>query len=415
MDNKSRKLVGLVACGSELYRKYLLEQMSSQYDVWLFLAEDVSWQQPYIKGVSRISDYSNESLRKAVEDVIDTELLSGLVCWDERYIIATADVATTLGFPSAGIQGIRGCRDKALSRQLISDAGLQQPACKLCLTVTDALSFACEVGYPLVVKPRGMGGSIGVALVSDADQLSARFSESFTVSSEGADDFKDSVLVEEYLTGPEISVDGYCINGRYQHMFIARKNVGMHPHFEEIGHVVDSNDPLLKDSNLISVLEQAHRAIAFENGITHTELKITPKGYVIVEINGRLGGDLIPYLASLATGIKPGIVAARVACSEQIDIECSNDLVAVIEFKYPDTDIHVSEIVIPARVANLRQVQCVTLAAANTFLALPPTAYMSRAAFVIAVDKKIENAQRLVESIIDEVKIVPSAKSVTIN
>lgn len=413
MDNKSRKLVGLIACGSELYRRYLLEQMSSQYDVWLFLAEDVSWQQPYIKGVSHLNDYSIESLRGAVENVIVNELLSGLVCWDERYIIATADVATSLGFPSAGIQGIRGCRDKALSRQLISNAGLLQPACKLCLTVPDALSFASEVGYPLVVKPRGMGGSIGVALVANAEQLSARFNESLTVSSEGAADFKDSVLVEEYLTGSEISVDGYCINGHYQRMFIARKTVGMPPHFEEIGHVVDSNDPLLKDSDLINVLEQAHRAISFENGITHTELKITPKGYVIVEINGRLGGDLIPYLASLATDIKPGIVAARVACSEQVVIKCSNNLVAVIEFKYPDTDIHVNEIFFPARVADLPQVQCVTLAPPNTFLALPPTAYMSRAAFVIAVDKNKKNAQALVGKIIGEIKIVASAEIVT--
>lgn len=404
MKTVTRKIVGLVGCGSEKYRKYLLEQMSEVYDVWIFLTENVSWQKQYILGASEIQEYSSDNIEMAIKNLAPDIELSGLVCWDERYIIATADVSERLGLKSAGKKGIRGCRDKSLSRSLLTEHGILQPANQLCYEAAEAIEFAGSTGYPLVIKPRGMGGSIGVALVRTNEQLIERFNECFTVSQEGAADFQNCVLVEEFLTGAEISVDGYIIEGSYTPMFVARKKVGMHPHFEEIGHTVSSYDPLLKDYGLMQLLSDAHIAIGFQNGITHTEIKIAPHGYVIVEINGRLGGDLIPYLASLAMDIKPGVIAAQVACGDKISFDKSSDKIAVIEFKYPVSDITIDSVHIPVEYNRVPGVYGEILVKPGDRLALPPTGYMSRAAYILKVgdcEEEIKkDVNKLIESII---------------
>lgn len=401
----ARKTVGLVGCGSEKYRKYLLEQMSEHYDVWLFLVEDVSWQKEYISGSSALSQYSAECINDAVKNLKPDVEICGLVCWDERYIIATADASERLGLRSAGKEGIRGCRDKSLSRNLLTAHGILQPANRLCYEVAEGLGFADSVGYPLVVKPRGMGGSIGVALVRTDEQLVERFSECFAVSQEGATDFQNCVLIEEFLTGSEISIDGYISGGSYTPMYVARKRVGMHPHFEEIGHTVCSHDPLLKDYGLMQLLRDAHIAIDFQNGITHTEIKIAPHGYVIVEINGRLGGDLIPYLASLAMDIQPGRIAAQIACGDDVSFEKASDKIAVIEFKYPESDITVSSVHTPVQCNNDPNIYCEVLVSQGDRLALPPTGYMSRAAYIIKVGDCEEDIKQDISNLIKNIDI----------
>ena len=304
-----RKNIVLIACGKELYRKYLLEQIATEYNVWLVATDEVSWQKTLIQGNVKISNYTVEEIVSAVGNIRKDFPVHGLICWDERYIMATSDVAEHYGLPCAGNAGIRGCRDKALSRQQLAGAGLLQPKSQLCHSLEDALAFADQTGWPLVVKPRGMGGSIGVALVKNQQELTLRFNEADAVSYQGAADFQSGAVLEEYIDGPEISVDGMIINGCYRPMFVARKRIGLEPHFEELGHTLQHNDPLLTDKDLIAVLSKSHRAIDFKNGVTHTELKITPKGFLIIEINGRPGGDLIPWLATLAMGILPGLIA----------------------------------------------------------------------------------------------------------
>src|SRR4051794_33730531 len=111
-----RKLVALVGCGKERYRRYLLEQLADGYDVLLIAGQEASWQRPFISDFAQIRDFRPESLEIAVTDVCRHRQIGGLVCWDERYVIAAADLAVLFGLASAGSLGIRGCRDKALSR-----------------------------------------------------------------------------------------------------------------------------------------------------------------------------------------------------------------------------------------------------------------------------------------------------------
>jgi biotin carboxylase len=169
-----------------------------------------------------------------------------------------------------------------------------QPRFALVHDVTVARATAGAFGYPVVLKPRGMGASIGVVRVNGPDELDEAFRISEAAGHGGAPAYEGGVLVEEFLTGPEISVDGALRDGGYTPFCLAHKRIGPAPFMEEIGHLVDPADPLLTDPGLLEVLATAHRVLGVRDGITHTELKLTPRGPAIVEVNARLGGDLIP-------------------------------------------------------------------------------------------------------------------------
>lgn len=168
-------------------------------------------------------------------------------------------------------------------------------------------------------------------------------------------------------------MDGAVVDGEYTPMFVARKTVGMHPYFEELGHLVSSADELLADPALRSTLARAHGAIDFRYGITHTELKLTERGPVIVEVNGRLGGDLIPLLAKFATGVDPGAAAVDVALGMRPHLphEAEPRWVGV-RFGYPKQDCVVESVSVPDSLRNNGILAADRLVEPGARLRLPP-------------------------------------------
>src|SRR6185437_3394775 len=231
-------------------------------------------------------------------------------------------------------------RDKGQTRQTLAAAGLAQPRSIPAGTVQEALAAAEQVGYPAVLKPRGLGASLGVIRVNDADQLRAQFDFTFSTRSPEPEDVRaeQRVLVEECVTGDEISVDAVITAGQVTPLFVARKVVGYPPYAEEIGHYVSADDPLLTDPVLTELLQACHTALGFTDGWTHTEFMLTADGPKLIEVNGRLGGDLIPKLGMLATGIDPGVTAGRAACGLPVHVTPTRQGTAGVRFFYVEQE-----------------------------------------------------------------------------
>jgi biotin carboxylase len=182
--------------------------------------------------------------------------------------------------------------------------------------------------------------------------------------------------------------------GEYLPMFVARKSTGNHPYFEEVGHIVDGADPLLEDMALIDTLARAHRALGVEDGLTHAEVRLTDRGPLIIEVNGRLGGDLIPFLGRTATGVDPGEVLFDVAVGQRPDIKPTRRTVAGIRFGYPEQDCVVRSVTVPTESPGL--VLAARMVEPGTRLRLPPGGYIARHSFVVCqADDPIACAERL--------------------
>ncbi len=143
------------------------------------------------------------------------------------------------------------------------------------------------------------------------------------------------VLVEEYLDGEEISVECVTHQGITTPVAVTRKEVGFAPYFEETGHSVDAADPLLPQVGPIA--QAAVAALGVTSGIQHVEMRLTASGPRIVEVNARIGGDLIGKLVLLATGIDLPRAAADLALGRRPALTPTRHQAAAIALLYPDT------------------------------------------------------------------------------
>jgi L-amino acid ligase C-terminal domain 2 len=206
-------------------------------------------------------------------------------------------------------------------------------------------------------------------------------------------------------------VDALCFRGRMTPAFVARKLLGFEPAFAEVGHVVNGADPLLRDPGLTEVVAAALRAVGFRDGWAHVEVKLSAAGPKVIEINGRQGGDLIPYLGLRATGIDPGLAGAAVACGREPDLRPRRSRVAGIRFCYPRQDGVVERVVVD-RAALPPQVDRVRiLAQPGEEILLPPRSHLhARCAYCTVIASTVEECLEALDAAVAALEAIPAAR-----
>jgi biotin carboxylase len=263
------------------------------------------------------------------------------------------------------------------------------------------------VGYPAIMKPRGLGGSLGVLKVSDPGELSAGFAFTRNTSEPDVAPYEVPVLVEEYVSGPEISIDCVTYQGRTEPLYVAHKLIGYAPYCEEIGHYVDASDPLLTDPDMLQLVRDIHSTLGVTERITHTEIKLTASGPRIIEVNGRPGGDLIPYLGALTTGIDAALVAAEVACGKEPNLSRDRKLAAGIRFYYVEhEDTEIVSVAFDRHELPPAIEKAQVLVKAGDVVSPPPKGLkFGRIAFAVAVAETVDECQDALDAAQAAVKV----------
>ncbi|MEN3268519.1 ATP-grasp domain-containing protein [Pseudonocardia sp.] len=378
----------VVATGQRLFREYLMRSIGVRYRIHMFLDAEPTWETEYIEGWSVLaSTLDADTLVAAAKELHESRPIDGVLCWDEARILQTAHIAEALGLPGGDVAMINRCRDKHLTRTALAAHGVPQPASLLVDTVDDALEAADKLLYPVILKPRAMAASLGVVKVNSPEELRQNWAFAHDTTVPEAPHYDVKVLVEEFADGYEISIDSAVFQDQVAPFCLARKEIGYAPYAEEIGHLVDAADPLLMDTELMKVLADAHQAVGFTDGITHTEIMMTAGGPKVIEINARLGGDMIPYLGLQASGADPGLAAAAVACGRSPELVPDRSMVGGVRFFYVEENDTVLDSVefdrtdLPAAVDQL-----VVLMGAGTTTSPPPAGTLwGRIAYATAV------------------------------
>ncbi|OIK27665.1 ATP-grasp domain-containing protein [Streptomyces malaysiense] len=239
---------------------------------------------------------------------------AGVVTFSEHRLRLTAAVAAHCGLRFHSRATAAALTDKYRQRQLLSQAGVQRTGCVMVRDPDQAAAALARVGTPAVLKPRHGAGSVDTCLITSADELRAHLLE-FT-----ADDDRDFVL-EEFLpgdptrTGPGwadfVSVESLVVDGEPRTAAINGKPP-MVPPFRETGHVLPAPVTAAVAAEAERLAQAAVRALGIRHGITHTEVKLTPHGPRIIEVNGRLGG-FIAEILQRRTGYDMVAAALRLA------------------------------------------------------------------------------------------------------
>ena len=199
---------------------------------------------------------------------------------------AQAVIAEKFGLPGPRIEQAQTGTNKYIQRLKSEQAGVKIPEYAVCTNPEQALSFAEEIGYPVILKPVDNRGSFGVNKVHCGEELYEAYFSALVNS------HSRYVLVEKFISGVQITVDGYCFPG-YGCKSLAlatKKMLG-----DEKQVAVDILYPGELDDELyeraMTNNEFVNNVLGFKFGMLHSEYMIDESGDIyLIETANRGGG-----------------------------------------------------------------------------------------------------------------------------
>lgn len=199
------------------------------------------------------------------------------------------------------------CRDKFVMKEVLSAAGLPVPRFSAFSTLKELQALAAQIGFPMVIKPRELTGSLGVVKIESAADLVDAYEQCIAgiKSLNSADGAVILMQAEEYIAAQaEVSIEVYNHGDVHRVIAITDKYLGPEPFFVETGHSVPSIHT--DNTRLRNMAEHACRALGIRYGMAHFEARITPSGdFRIMEVAARTGGDAIMDLVEQCYGVNP--------------------------------------------------------------------------------------------------------------
>ncbi|MFG2311822.1 ATP-grasp domain-containing protein [Streptomyces sp. NPDC048566] len=224
--------------------------------------------------------------------------------------IPYAAVAQALGLPGHSPRTVHLAHDKAAMREWLREKGIDATASRRVENLDELRAFTRLHGLPCIVKPVSSAGSLGVGKVCAEGDLERAFARAGGAGPSG-------VLVEEFLEGPQYSVEAFSEHGEHQLVGITAKCSDPEG-FVELGHVSPAPLPEDRQRSIGAYVTRILDALDVQNGPTHTEVVLTGKGPRLIETHVRVGGDGIPDLTLDATGVDMDDCTTRQALGEEV-------------------------------------------------------------------------------------------------
>lgn len=335
--------------------------------------------------VVRCDTNSAAALRTAVQERFRREEIAGVTTTSDFYVPAAAGVAQWLGLPGNPPEAMAVCRDKAALREALREAGVRQPRYGLVREAGEVAAAVARTGLPCVVKPADDSGSTNVLLCADEAGATAHAERilAITTNVRGMPTAR-TVLVEEYLDAPEVSVEMFTWDGRAECVGITAKSVTAIPHFVEHRHLFPAPLPTAEAERITETVTAALDAAGVRLGATHTEVKLTADGPAVIEINPRPAGGMIPELIRLAGGVRLLEQQLRAALGLPPQLKPEHGGHAGIQFLLADTDGVLTATGGTEAAAAVEGVEAVTVTAAPGTAVRRPRSASDRLGHIIA-------------------------------
>lgn len=235
--------------------------------------------------------------------------LDGIFTAGTDFSASVAWVAERLGLPGISFDTAMKATDKCLMRSAFAAAGVPSPRSVCWPGRGDPLAaLAPEMSFPLVVKPVDNMGARGVRRVEDTAALGEACRAALPLSR------SSRVIIEEYMEGPEFSLDAIVHEGKAVVCGVADRIIRFPPFFVEMGHTMPTEFPPSAVREIESVFLAGIRAIGINHGAAKGDIKLTQKGAMVGEIAARLsGGYMSGWTFPLATGVEVTEAALNLA------------------------------------------------------------------------------------------------------
>lgn len=265
--------------------------------------------------------------------------IDGILTTSDYPVRTVARVCRELGLHGLSEASAAICTDKFLQRNLLRSCGLICPRFEL-IESPQHLSTAAGLAFPIVVKPVDSSASRGVSRVDDPHDLRDAYELARSYSRSA------NVIVEEFISGPEFSVEALVQHSVVHVVAITEKAThgDGERFYVETRHIVPASISSALSETIRGTVQKALVAAGLDDTASHTEIKLSPRGPVIVEIAARLGGDYITSdLVPLSTGVSMLRNVIRLAIGHEIDLAPVTSKVAGIQFVTPENHARAAE------------------------------------------------------------------------
>ena len=276
-------------------------------------------------GLMTLDFLKPEEAAKSVKEFSLQYPIDAVIPVDEETAVVAAAIGEALGLPHNSVEAAYAARNKHWMRRLLQQANVPSPDFQSFSFDEDPETIAKNISYPCVVKPLFLSASRGVIRVDNPDEfLAARLrlkdllsaSELKKRGGEAASQF----LVERFIPGKEVALEGLLINGELHVLALFDKPDPLDgPFFEETIYVTPSRLPGKVQSEIADVTSRASAAMGLREGPIHAELRVNDSGQFVLEIAARSIGGLCSRTLRFGAGISLEDLIIRHALGIKLD------------------------------------------------------------------------------------------------
>ncbi|MES0003257.1 lyase family protein [Mesorhizobium sp. M0051] len=258
---------------------------------------------PFLKDfVAQVIEAETRSSDELIGVAAKLRRLEGIYSSSDYFVEAASRVATAMGLPAPNPEAIATCRNKWKQAAALQRQSIAIPETRLAISVREVENILAQATLPVVVKPVSGSGSSGVRLCDSAAAAIKAFESAKDVLVDQVDLASPDILIQQYIVGEEYSAEIIAYDGALHCLGILAKHKGPAPCFVEVGHDFPAPLPEPSLKELASFAARAVSALGLEFGPAHVEFVIAESGPVIIEVNPRLAGGMIPVMLSHTLG-----------------------------------------------------------------------------------------------------------------
>lgn len=255
-------------------------------------------------GVLEIRLAEPEVAASAIVEYAGETAVDAIVAVDDQGVATAALASEQLGLPHNPPTAVRATRNKADMRRRLEAHGVAQPAFRSAESLSEAQTSAARLGYPVVVKPVSLSASQGVIRVDRADDLPATIKRIRSIAQTRGRDPHEPVLVERFVPGAEVAVEGLMRGGALDVLAIFDKPDPLDgPFFEETIYVTPSRLAPATQQSIRAVTAAAAQALGLSEGPIHAELRTSGGQAWLLEIAARSIGGLCARALRFGLGV----------------------------------------------------------------------------------------------------------------
>ena len=253
-----------------------------------------------------------DDTKKSVQTIlryVQKNPVSAIIALGDKPTMTAAMACRALGLPYNPPQAAAACRDKFKARQLLLKAGLPVPAFSSYSIDSDESRLAGKVRYPCVLKPLSLSASQGVIRADSSHEFVESFRRIARLLKRpevqvAREKDHDRILVEDYVEGEEVALEGILKGGRLKVLALFDKPDPLEgPFFEETLYVTPSRLGDDVQRRIHHCCQQAAQALGLLHGPIHAEARVNPRGVWIIEVAARSIGGLCSRTLRFGTGM----------------------------------------------------------------------------------------------------------------